>query len=235
MWLRLPAGVLLSLTLLCTEVLVVTPVDPFEVPMAALVDAGLVDRPTNGRSGVPAPPVVPAADVTASADVDGAKARARGVASGGKQVELPANLPSAPHWPGSGGPEDEYVPDEEFDASDLMNVNREINRARARLFRVSASMRGAQRKCAEADLLYRRQLRRALVQVSGGSAEIRKAVAELQCEPHENALIVAVQVADEYKKRAMDVRDDLKALENLSHNVRAQMNAFERQIPTPTR
>lgn len=159
----------------------------------------------------------------------GAARPGRGMAVAGEAARVPAP-PPAPNWPGSGGADETYEPDEGFDAADLVAVNRELNRCRARLFRISAQLKAAQRVARDADLAYRRQMRRALVQVSGGSAEARRALAEVMCEPLENALVVAEQVAEEWKKRAVDARDDLKAVENLSHNVRAQLALFERPI-----
>lgn len=145
------------------------------------------------------------------------------MAIGGKTADIPP-MPAAPTWPGSAGADDEYVPDEQFDAQDLSAVNRELNRCRARIFRISQALRAAQRNAEEADLIYRRHMRRQLVSISGGSAETRKAMAELQCEDYENDVVVAQQIVEELKKRSTDARDDLKAVENLSHNVRAQID-----------
>ena len=147
-------------------------------------------------------------------------ASTRGVAFGGKAVVL-RPMPEAPQWPVQ-TVDDAYIP-EEFDASDLSILNREMNRCRARLFRVSQGQKNAQRDLRESELLYNRNMRRALVRASGGSAEVRKAVAEMECEEFENDVVVKVQIVEELRKRAQDVRDDLKAVENLSHNARAQM------------
>lgn len=162
------------------------------------------------------------AQTTAPAEPE-SKGRARGMAVNGKTADLPAP-PPRPTWPGAVSADDDYVPDEQFDAHDLSDVNRELNRCRSRLFRISQALKGAQRNLADAELAYNRAYRRALIAVSGGSAETRKAYAEVQCEQFENDLAVARQVVEELKKRSMDARDDLKAVENLSHNVRAQMD-----------
>lgn len=163
-----------------------------------------------------------AAQQPASAGQRAERERSRSVAMGGQRAQVKP-VPEAPQWPDQ-TTEDMYIPEEEFDSSDLSVINRELNRCRARLFRVSHSMKDAQRKLREAELLYSRHMRRALVQVSGGTAETRKAVAEMECEPFENDMVVKQQVVEELRKRAQDVRDDLKAVENLSHNARAQMN-----------
>lgn len=150
----------------------------------------------------------------------------RGVsmALAGRPVGEAPVAPERPRWPGAANAEEVYVPEEEFDVSDLAEVNRQMNRARARLFRVSQHLKGAQRELAEAQIEYDRAMRRALVSLSGGTEASRKAMAEIQCEPLENRVVVAKQVVEEWKKRSIDVRDDLKAIENISHNVRAQMD-----------
>jgi len=146
------------------------------------------------------------------------------MAMAGKPADAAPAMPEDLAWPQVEHPDIEYVPDEEFDAQDLGAVNRELNRCRARVFRVSRELKTAEREFASAKMTYTRQMRRALVSVSGGSAETRKALAELQCEPYEDAVVISEQVVAEWKKRATDARDDLKAVENLSHNVRAQID-----------
>lgn len=182
-----------------------------------------VTPPTIGERPQEPPEAVkrPVAPRTAHVGANESQERARGVAVGGR-VATVAPMPSAPQWPSTVG--SEYVPDEELDASDLGEINRELNRCRARLFRVSESLKHAQRELRDAELLYSRQMRRALVKTTGGTAETRRAVAEMECEPFENDMVVKQQVVEELRKRALDVRDDLKAVENLSHNARAQMN-----------
>lgn len=138
-------------------------------------------------------------------------------------MKRPAPLPN---WPAPRGDEDVYVPEEEFDISDLSEINRQLMRAKSRLFRVSGHQKGAQRALIDAQLTYRRAFRRSLIMQTGGSAEARKAMAEVMCEDFENAMVVAEQVVEEWKKRAQDCRDDLKAIENLAHNVRAQMTSL---------
>lgn len=149
----------------------------------------------------------------------------RGMASAGAAVsEIPA-APDAPVWPTFANiPDAAYVPDEEFDATDLLQVNRELNRARARIFRCSETLKMCQRTFADAQSAYDRAMRRALVSVSGGTAESRRALAEIQCEEFENRVVIGKQVVEEWRRRCNDARDDLKALENISHNVRASLD-----------
>jgi hypothetical protein len=158
------------------------------------------------------------ADTTGSGDAQ----PVQGMASGGRKVTMsqPAPLPT---WPQPRNADEVYVPEEEFDITDLSEVNRQLQMAKSRLFRISQHLKSAQRAEIDATLTYRRAFRRLLVGTTGGSAETRKAMAEVMCEEFENDMVIATQVVDEWKKRAQDARDDLKAIENLAHNVRAQM------------
>lgn len=203
----------------------------------------VVDEIPHATTGVTAPATAPAAEPSTpgtppsepSTETSAAPAaetpaekkkptpRGGGMASGGQPVEAPGAPPARPTWPGPLNGDEMYVP-EEFDVSDLMEVNRELNRARARLFRVSQALKLAQRTLAEAQSDYDRSMRRELVSISGGTSESRKAMAEIRCEPFENRIIVGKQVVEEWRKRAVDVRDDLKAIENIAHNVRAQID-----------
>lgn len=177
---------------------------------------------TDAFTLTPAPPAgTAAADRGESASADKDKSRVRGVAIAGRQPTVSA-VPPPPQFP-EVDPLQGYEPTE-FDASDLRLINTELNRCRIRLFRISTAQRRAQRELREAELTYSRNMRRALIQTSGGTAETRRAVAEMECEPFEDRVAVAQQVVEELRKRAQDVRDDLKAVENLSHNARAQMN-----------
>lgn len=203
---------------------------PAESPAEASAGATPVAEPVTEKSAEPA-----------TEKPEGAAkepGRRTGMASNGKPVtELPPP-PDAPVWPafapdapgapatpnGLAAVDESYVPDEEFDATDLMQVNRELNRARARIFRCSQTLKRVQRALAEAQVDYDRQMRRALVTQSGGTAESRRALAEIQCEEFENRVVIGKQVVEEWRRRCNDARDDLKALENISHNVRASLD-----------
>lgn len=150
--------------------------------------------------------------------------RGGGMAAGGAPIDSLPAAPDRPGWPGALSPDEDYVPDEEFDATDLAEVNRELNRARARIFRCSQVLKRVQRAQAEAQVDYDRAMRRALVSISGGTSESRRAMAEIKCEEFENRVVIGKQVVEEWKKRCTDARDDLKAVENISHNVRAQID-----------
>ena len=148
-----------------------------------------------------------------------------GMASKGRPL---TSLPPAPPIPQWAGPWDveQFQPavDIDMDCSELSTINQMLNRCRARLFRSSEMLKVAQRQYAEAQVVYDRAMRRQMVSLSGRTEAARKAMAEILCEEHENAVIVARQVVEECKKRSLDARDDLKAVENLAHNARALMN-----------
>lgn len=188
-----------------------------------------VDTPAAPVADKPADPTAAGAGESAGETAgEGEKKetrRGRGMAAGGSTVgDLPAP-PPVPVWPDfANHPDAHYVPDEGFDATDLIQVNRELNRARARVFRCSDILKTCQRTLAEAQSNYDRQMRRALVTITGGTAESRKALAEIQCEEFENRVVVGKQVVEEWRRRCSDARDDLKALENISHNVRASLD-----------
>ena len=145
------------------------------------------------------------------------------MAKDGRPVSTDYPAPSGVlSWPAASTME-AYLPEETFDYTDLNMLNKELLKAMRRLFEVSQALKTEQRLLAEAELTYREHMRRTMVKVSGGSAEIRKALAELDCEQYENAVWLRTQTVEEMKKRSMDCRDHLKGLENLSHNVRAQI------------
>lgn len=204
-------------------------------PASVVPDVAAPATPPSASTGVDtAPDPVAAPDSStgsdASAEAVAAKAekkppaqRGAGMAAGGAPIDIPAP-PSRPGWPGALSPDEDYIPDEEFDATDLADVNRELNRARARIFRCSQVLKRVQRAQAEAQVDYDRAMRRALVSISGGTSESRRAMAEIKCEEFENRVVIGKQVVEEWKKRCTDARDDLKAVENISHNVRAQID-----------
>lgn len=182
----------------------------------SVADGVSAGSPVSGDAGAEPP-------VEAPAEKKKTSARSSGMAAGGQPVGAPTPPPGAPAWPDVMNADEIYVP-EEFDVTDLAEVNRELNRARSRIFRVSQTLKLAQRTLAEAQSDYDREMRRQLVSISGGTAESRRAMAEINCEHLENRIIVGKQVVEEWRKRSMDTRDDLKAVENIAHNVRAQID-----------
>lgn len=195
-------------------------------PASVVPDVAATATPPSAPTSVAAP-AAPAPEAVEAGEVKTEKKppaqRGAGMAAGGAPIDIPAP-PQRPGWPGALSPDEDYIPDEEFDATDLMEVNRELNRARARIFRCSQVLKRVQRAQAEAQVDYDRSMRRALVSISGGTSESRRAMAEIKCEEFENRVVIGKQVVEEWKKRCTDARDDLKAVENISHNVRAQLD-----------
>lgn len=134
--------------------------------------------------------------------------------------------PPLPEWADT-SPQDlgDGASDEgEIDYSDLASLNRDLQRLRVRMNRVRREMRRAQRDALESKLAYNRALRRALVQQTGGSAETRKANAELMCEELEAIMMMRSQVADEYNTLFRAVRDDIENAKVVAYNLRALTN-----------
>ena len=85
-------------------------------------------------------------------------------------------------------------------------------------------MREAAREAVEAKLNYHRALRRALIQQSGGTAEMRRATAELLCEDLEAEMVMKQQVAEEFTSVFRSVRDDVENAKTVAYNLRALVN-----------
>jgi hypothetical protein len=109
----------------------------------------------------------------------------------------------------------------EIDYSDLESLNRDLMRLRVRMNRIRRQMRQAGRDAVDAKLNYQRVFRRALIQQSGGSAESRKAAAELMCEEQEAEMVMKQQVADEYSTLFRSIRDDMENAKTVAYNMRA--------------
>ncbi len=107
------------------------------------------------------------------------------------------------------------------DYSDLMGVNRDLNQLRIRMSRVRRQMRKAGREAITAKLNYQRKFRRALIQQTGGTAESRKAAAEIAVEEIEADMVMKQQVADEYNTLFRSVRDDIENAKVVAYNLRA--------------
>lgn len=148
-----------------------------------------------------------------------------GMAMGGRRVEV-KSAPPMPTWPTHEMWSPSQDVEETVDALDVADLNRMLLASRRSLFTASARLREAQRESEDASLRYRRAYRRFLVTITGGSAETRKVAAEIACEEFENDMVVKAQVAEEWKRHAQDCRDNVKAIENVAHNVRAQMSVI---------
>lgn len=142
-----------------------------------------------------------------------------GPVSGGKRASIPP-APALPTWRDPSLQDRGDAVEQEPDYTDLEAVNRDLQHLRVRLSQVRRSQRAAARAAVEAKLTYQRALRRALVSQSGGTAESRKAYAELQCEELEADYVLAQQVADEYNTLFRSVRDDVDNAKTVAYNLR---------------
>lgn len=120
--------------------------------------------------------------------------------------------------------EDGYIVLEDVDYDDVSKINRQINRARAALFRADRAAALARRQEAVSKAAYRRAFALALIQVSGSSEKQRTAVAELAVGEEYSDFLVAEAVVKETESLVRAIRTELDALAEESRNLRAQMN-----------
>lgn len=146
-----------------------------------------------------------------------------GPVAGGRRTAIPA-APPLPAWPDPASQDAGDAVDGQIDYSDLHAVNKDLLALRVRLSRVRRGQRAAERDAVEAKVRYQRAYRRSLIQQSGGSAESRKAAAELLCEELEADLVMKQQVADEFSTLFRSVRDDLENAKAVAFNLRSLMN-----------
>lgn len=146
------------------------------------------------------------------------------MAMGGKPLtnEIPASN-GFPEWPES-IPDEHYVPSDEIDFTDLHELNRELLRARSRSFRIKNAIINARRNETEANSEYRRAYNRALVGISGGSAETRKAMAEIATEELYSQVLVTEGVVKELVNLSYTASRDLDTLKTISDNLRKQLS-----------
>lgn len=185
--------------------------------------------------GSPAPEPTPSAPIEPTQDEKPeekpakkapAKPRSAGVALAGRPVTLeefdtPKSFPS---WPTS-NTDDEYIPYvQESDYTDLSLLNRDINRTRAMSFRVKNAVAEARREEVEAADRYRKALNRQLIGLSGGTAEQRKAIAEVLTEDLNTAYLVAETIVKEQISLSYTISRDLETLKTLADNLRKQMS-----------
>lgn len=163
-----------------------------------------------------------AAKDASAADAGVVAPRGAPVSAGKRPVIRPA--PALPAWAATDDQDRGDGEVEQVDYHDLASINRDLLHLRARMHRVRRGMRQAARDAVEAKLTYHRALRRALVQQSGGSAETRKASAELLCEDLEADMVMKQQVVDEYNSLFRAVRDDVENAKTVAYNLRSLMS-----------
>ena len=150
--------------------------------------------------------------------------RSAAVVSEGKRQDIPAVVP-LPSWPEYQDQDRGDKVDDDgnghVDYKDLETVNTDLADLRVRQNFIRRKMREASRQEVEAKLKYYRQLRRQLVQQSGGSAETRKAMAELFVEELEADMVMKGQISEEWNTLFRSVRDDTENAKVVSYNLRA--------------
>lgn len=147
------------------------------------------------------------------------------VVSDGRRTPIPPAKP-LPDWSDStsqdrGDGTDGENPEGSIDYKDIETLNQDLLRLRVRQNNVRQAMRKATREAVVAKLVYSRAFRRALVQQTGGSAETRKATAELLCEELEADMVMKAQISEEYSTLFRSVRDDTENAKVVSYNLRA--------------
>lgn len=142
--------------------------------------------------------------------------------AGGQRARI-TTAPPLPPWsdPSSQDLGDGVDSPGQVSYSDLESANRDLSSLRIRMNRIRREMRAAGRAAVEAKLVYQRAFRRALIQQSGGSAEMRKAAAELLCEELEADMVMKQQVSEEYSSLFRAARDDVDNVKTIAFNLRA--------------
>lgn len=139
----------------------------------------------------------------------------------GKPVEIDYNTPEFPAW---GTPyEDNFTPYQGSDYRELNQINRDLIRNVQESYRVKNLLNQARRRETEAKENYRREYNRALVGLSGSTAETRKAAAEIQCEELYSEALIASTVVEELKNNSFTIKTSIEVLNTLSNNLRAEM------------
>lgn len=113
---------------------------------------------------------------------------------------------------------------EAADLSDLVAVNTELARLRVKLTHTRRLMSKTGRARVDAEVMYDRALNRKMLTVDGRTVAERQAYAEIACEALENEKLVAKALHEEAISMHRTVRDELDAVEQISNNLRAEMN-----------
>lgn len=188
--------------------------DPFGSPDTEPTPSSSNEQPQDDKTGEKPAKKAPA------------KPRSAGVALAGRPVTLEEfDTPKAfPSWPNA-NVDDEYIPYvQESDYTDLSLLNRDINRTRAMSFRVKNAVAEARREEVEAGDRYRKALNRQLIGLSGGTAEQRKAIAEVLTEDLNTEYLVAETIVKEQISLSYTISRDLETLKTLADNLRKQMS-----------
>lgn len=135
-----------------------------------------------------------------------------------------ANVSVSRHpFPGYNLVDLQYEVDSLADAADLQDVTKNLLLARRRLYYVTQMLSTAERKATEAKYEWKAALNRKLLSVSGGTEKERLALAELSVEQEYSAYLAAEQQSQDALNLLRAIRTELDTLQNISYNIRAQM------------
>lgn len=139
----------------------------------------------------------------------------------GQAITIDYNAPAFPSW---GTPyEDDFVPYQGSDYRELVQINRDLIRNVEESYRVKHLLNKARRDETEKKENYRREYNRALVGLSGSTAETRKAAAEIKCEELYSEVLMASAIVEELKNNSYTIKTSIEVLNTLSNNLRAEM------------
>lgn len=171
-----------------------------------------------------APPAPDPVKETPEAKPKAKTASAKGGASmafRGQALDINYDTPEFPAW---GVPyEDDFVPYQGNDYRELAQINRDLIRNVHESYRIKHLLNMARRDETEKKENYRREYNRALVGLSGSTAETRKAAAEIKCEDLYSEALIASAVVEELKNNAFTIKTSIEVLNTLSNNLRAEM------------
>jgi hypothetical protein len=170
----------------------------------------------------PALPPEPVAEVATEVPGEVIVPRGGPIANGRREPIAPAG--PLPVWDDPSYQDVNDGADGDIDYSDLYAINKDLQKLRIQMNRIRRQMREAGRQALDSKLAYQRAMRRALIQQTGGSAETRKAAAELQCEALETEMVTKGQIVDELNTRFRSVRDDIENAKVVAYNLRAIQN-----------
>lgn len=148
-----------------------------------------------------------------------------GVAYGGKAMDIsnPPGLPNLPSWPDE-SMEDQYIPQEIDDISDLRVATREMLRLRVLLHKARRQLDQARREETAAMIKQRQHYSREFIKISGGTEATRKAVAEIQNEAYMSDVLIAQAVAKEKMELSRTIAKEIEAWKTICDNIRKQMS-----------
>lgn len=106
---------------------------------------------------------------------------------------------------------------------DLEELNRVINLARTALYKTTEQINEYERLEQEKRLEYERAHRRAYLASTEKTETAKKTRADLYTEDLENEWIASKQAKNELGRIMNTIREDLRTLQGLSHNMRQQL------------